>query len=147
MKTRIKKDGTKNQRKADLVKKWDSLLPKSQDQLRNIADVLALGEKIGEKKGGTNDLEDYRIKLAKVKELMSRLEFVSLKTMDALLAYIPDKKVRTIFSYFETLRYLYYAAEFNPLFFYEEDRKAFILAERLIQDVSRKLPALVKAKE
>jgi hypothetical protein len=127
------------QRKADLLKGWESLTAKGKSRLLEFLEMVLVSEKPGFQEWANAKDEAYRVQMAKVRDLKSRLEKVSMDTRGALLASLPAGKLHDLLITQELLLFLVYAAEYKPFYLFEEGGKALRLAERTIRDVTRRL--------
>ena len=132
-----------DQRKADLIKGWDSLTSTEQEALFSYFKFMVEKGKPGYQAKVDAEIETYRVQLAKVSDLKSRIDEASSAARLALLTFLPDK-ARNVLIQYDLLRFLTFAAEYKPNYLYEQGGLAYSLAERTIQQVLRRLPKLEK---
>jgi hypothetical protein len=134
----------KDQRKAALLKGWDSLAPKEQARLFEYFEFMVEKGKPGYQAKVNAEDEAYRVQLAKVHDLKSRLESVCMEVRKVLFAFLPAGEAQNFQVTQELLIFLSFAAEYKPFYLFEDNGAVFHLAENTIRKVTRRLANLEK---
>jgi len=134
-----------DQRKTDLLKEWDSLAPKEQDELLNYLKFM-----IGKSKPSYQAEEKARdqafdAEMEKISYLKSDLDEAKEKVRVVIANSCPSKEIRELFGYYWLVVYYAAVAEHNPTSLYGKGKRYSRIAKGFVSEVSRRLAKLEKA--
>ena len=129
-------------KKAELLKAWDELSAKGQDRLIEELYVFVELDRPDHQERVQIKEEIYRVQMAKVRDLKTCLEKLSVEVRKAISARVPTHEFTDLLVTQELLSFLVFAAEYKPYYYFEQDGATFSLAKKMIRTVPRQLANL-----